>query len=125
MKTELIDLKKRCIKFVGLIVKLTSSIKDTGLRFALEGQIIRSSSSIGANLIEGNGGVTKKDWLNYMNIARKSALETIYWLEVIEECANTVDTNLLELSKKESVELAKIFTSITRTGSSRYKNNKH
>lgn len=125
MKTELVDLRKRCIKFVGLIVKLTGSIKDNGLRFALEGQIIRSSSSIGANLIEGNGGVTKKDWLNYMNIARKSALETMYWLEVIEECTDNEDKKLLELSKRESVELAKIFTSITKTGSSRYKNNKH
>lgn len=126
MKSDFLDLKKRCIKFVGQVVTLMTTVKEKSLRFSLENQIIRSASSVGANYVEGNGGVTKKDWLNYMNIARKSAMETVYWLEVIKECSKDYDQTFFNDVYEESLQLLKIFTSITKTGQSRYgRNNKH
>ena len=48
-------------------------------------QLIRSSTSIGANVVESKSGSSKKDWLKFMIIALKSSNETIYWLRLIEE----------------------------------------
>ncbi len=47
-------------------------------------QILRSSGSIGANYIEANNGLGKKDFLFRLRIARKEAVESAHWLEIID-----------------------------------------
>ena len=118
------DLRIRCVRFVSMIIKLLDSIEKRNVKFALASQVIRSSSSIGANYVEGSGGVSKRDWLNYMNIARKSALETEYWLDVLRESCPKIDNKLLDKIALECEELIKIFTSITKTDYERYGKNK-
>ena len=74
-------------------------------------QVIRSSGSVGANYIEANESLGKKDFIMHIKICRKEAKETCYWLSLLR-----VDGP--ELSKEqdslvqESVELMKIFGAI-------------
>lgn len=74
-------------------------------------QLIRSSGSVGANYIEANESLSKKDFILRIKISRKEAKETKYWLSLIE-----VNQEELEIKRKELIqeaeELMKIFGSI-------------
>ncbi len=75
-------------------------------------QIIRSATSIGANIEEGLGANSKKDFIHCMNIAKKEARETHYWLRLMEQVnSNTNFTTLLQ----ENQELIVMLTSIVKT----------
>ena len=74
-------------------------------------QLVRSSTSIGANVIEGSSGSSKKDWLKFLIIALKSANETKYWLCLIRD---TINLSREEMNKliTEAEEISKIIASI-------------
>ena len=74
-------------------------------------QLLRSATSIGANLVEGRGGVSKKDFINFLGIARKSAIETTYWLELLDE-AGLVDSATISKFQNELTEITKVISSI-------------
>jgi len=74
-------------------------------------QLIRSATSIGANVIEGKAGSSRKDWKNFLVIALKSANETKYWLCLIRETIE-VDNNKVNELIKEADELSKIIAAI-------------
>jgi len=76
-------------------------------------QLIRSSASVGANYIEANESLSKKDFLMRMKISRKEAKESTYWLKLITVSTDYLLTTKSELAS-ESVELTKIFTAICR-----------
>ncbi len=75
-------------------------------------QLVRSSGSVGANYIEANESLSKKDFVYRIKICRKEAKESSYWLKIIKA------TNLIEFEKinivliQEAEELKKIFSSI-------------
>ena len=75
-------------------------------------QVIRSSGSIGANYIEANEALSKKDFLMRVKISRKKAKESGYWLDLID----TTNNNLLDRERinllNEVVELRKILSAI-------------
>lgn len=75
-------------------------------------QVIRSSGSIGANYIEANESLSKKDFIMRIKISRKEAKETEYWLQLLD----INDKAELETDRKkliqEATELRKIFGSI-------------
>ena len=74
-------------------------------------QLVRSSGSVGANYIEANEALGKKDFVMRIKICRKEAKECGYWLKLIE----VSDTDLgkeREILLEESIELMKIFGSI-------------
>jgi four helix bundle protein len=68
-------------------------------------------TSVGANVVEGGSGSTKKDFLNFFYIALKSANETKYWLCLIRD---TIDVNRSKLDEllKEAEEISKIIAAI-------------
>jgi len=74
-------------------------------------QVIRSSASIGANYIEANEALSKKDFLMRIRICRKEAKETCYWLRLFSETNETNRADLDALAQ-ESVELKKILSAI-------------
>lgn len=74
-------------------------------------QLLRSSTSIGANVVEGKSGSSKKDWRNFYVIALKSANETKYWLCLISETLKVPKNKINELIK-EADEISKIIASI-------------
>jgi four helix bundle protein len=70
-------------------------------------QVLRSSTSIGANIIEGKAGNSKRVLINYFSIALRSANETIYWLRLLSETCE-VDQIELKLILKECDEIRRI-----------------
>ena len=74
-------------------------------------QLIRASGSIGANYIEANEAVSKKDFLHKVKIARKEAKECGYWLELLMDHNSGSKTELVGLLQ-ESTELRNILSSI-------------
>jgi four helix bundle protein len=73
--------------------------------------LIRSATSIGANVIEGRAGSSKKDFIRFYHIALKSANETKYWLCLIRD-ALEADKKVIENLIKEADEISKIIASI-------------
>ena len=74
-------------------------------------QLIRSASSIGANLVEGKAGASRKDWKNFFAIALKSANETKYWLCLIRDTME-VDKEKVRALLMEAEEIANIIAAI-------------
>lgn len=73
-------------------------------------QIIRSATSIGANIIEAQASSSKKDFTNFMSHSLKSANETRYWLGLLRDCGKARKEQS-EILLKEAQELSKILGS--------------
>ena len=78
----LVDITK---KFAIEIINLCKIIKEERGEKILVGQLLRSATSIGANLHEGNYASSKADFINKLQIALKECFETDYWLELYKE----------------------------------------
>jgi len=79
----------------------------------LGGQVLRSGTSIGANLEEATAGQSRADFVSKCNIALKEAQETHYWLRLFKE-TKVVPDERLNGSIKESNELVAILTAIVK-----------
>ena len=77
-------------------------------------QVLRSGTSIGANVTEAQDAVSKKDFINKMSISLKESRETDYWLRLFE-AAEIVPSNEIKSIKSDNIELIKILTSIIKT----------
>lgn len=62
-------------------------------------QLIRSSGSVGANYIEANNALSKKDFQMRIKICKKEAKESVYWLELLEASAQSAEQRRRELKK--------------------------
>jgi len=76
-------------------------------------QLLRSGTSIGANIEEGVSGQSRKDFLSKMAVATKEARETRYWLQLLKESELTDLDVSAEMKKVD--ELIRILTSIVKT----------
>ena len=115
MKSEqdnLIVVKSKA--FALRIIKLYKYLSDEKREFILSKQILRSGTSIGANVKEGIRGQTKPDFYAKMNVALKEASETEYWLELLHESDYLTDDTFKSIHV-ECVEILKILMSITKT----------
>lgn len=105
------DLEKRTLEFAKAVVRFCKSLPKETINFQLISQLIRSSGSVGANYIEANEALSKKDFLHRVKISRKEAKETIYWLEIILEANPNHEEEANKLIV-EATELKKILSSI-------------
>lgn len=105
------NIRHRCFHFAKDIMRFIGECKYERIHFSIFDQLLRSATSIGANVVEGGSGSTKKDFINFFHIALKSANETKYWLCLIRETIE-VDRNKLEVFLKEADELSKIIAAI-------------
>lgn len=97
-----------------LSIKLTKRISKTQANFEYIKQLIRSSSSIGANYIEANEALSKKDFVMRIKISRKETKESIYWLKLIDiESSDDLERGR-QNNIQEATELMKILSSIMR-----------
>ena len=76
-------LKQKSIAFGKRIVKLGRYLKREQHEFVLADQIVRSGTSIGANIAESIYGCSRKDFILKLQIAQKESAETLYWLDMI------------------------------------------
>ncbi len=108
------DIHKRAFSFACRIVKLYQFLaKQKGVGEVLGRQVLRSGTSIGANLEEAMAGQSKADFVSKCNIALKEARETHYWLRLFKENKVVSAERLSELTK-ESNELIAILTTIVK-----------
>ncbi|MBA3724061.1 MAG: four helix bundle protein [Candidatus Levybacteria bacterium] len=112
--TKQYDLEERTLLFAKRVRIFSKLLPKTIGNIEDGKQLIRSSGSVGANYIEANESLSKKDFVFRVKISRKEAKESKYWLRLL-------DTNeILKLEKekkeliKEIVELMNIFGSIIR-----------
>ncbi|MEF3691606.1 MAG: four helix bundle protein, partial [Candidatus Moraniibacteriota bacterium] len=77
------DLEERTAKLGGDIILFCRKIPQDTITKPLISQLIRSSTSIGANYMEANGASSKKDFKNKIHICKKEAQESKYWLHMI------------------------------------------
>lgn len=119
MKTEntIADKSKA---FAVRIVKLYQYLCGEKLEFVLSKQLLRSGTSIGANVKEAVRGQSKADFISKMSIALKEASETEYWLELLYE-TDFLDKNQFESFYGDNQELLKILTSIIKSAKERRK----
>lgn len=105
------NIRHRCFHFAKEVMKFIGESKYERIHFSIFDQLLRSATSIGANVVEGGSGSTKKDFINFFHIALKSANETKYWLCLIRDTID-VNKNKLEELLKEADELSKIIATI-------------
>jgi len=106
------DLEKRPLQFAKSIRLFIKSLPKTVANVEDVKQIIRASGSVGANYIEANEALSKKDFLMRIKISRKEAKESAYWLRLILETNDLRNSNEGQRLMQEANELKMIFSAI-------------
>lgn len=106
--------------FALLIISIYKELK-TKNEFILSKQIIRSGTSIGANVNEAISAESKKDFVHKLSISLKEARETKYWLNLLKD-SDYINQETFNKSNKSCEELIKILSSIILTTKQRYLN---
>lgn len=106
------DLEERTFKlaldirlFIKTLPRSLANIEDAR-------QLIKSSGSVGANYIEANESLSKKDFVMRIKISRKESKESVYWLRLINETNDLENKPEAEGLINEAIELKKIFSAI-------------
>jgi four helix bundle protein len=102
----------KSFEFSLQIIELYKFLKNNN-EFVISKQVLRSATSIGANIEEAIGGFSKRDFTAKMGIALKEARETRYWLRLLDK-SQIVKCELTEHAKKAE-ELVSILTAIVKT----------
>ena len=106
------DLEERTFQFAKEVRLFIKTLEKNVANFEDAKQVVRSSGSIGANYIEANESLSKKDFIYRVKISRKEAKESIYWLKLINETNKAINSRKTEELIQESTELTKIFSAI-------------
>ncbi|MCD6228101.1 MAG: four helix bundle protein [Candidatus Omnitrophica bacterium] len=102
------DLEERTLKFAKSVIEFVKTLPKTVANNEIVKQLVRSAGSIGANYIEANESLSRKDFAMRIKICRKESKESIYWLRLIEVNDEQRDKERQRLIK-EVTELMKIF----------------
>jgi four helix bundle protein len=96
------DLKYRCYFFSISIIKLLEKLPNEKIYWIISDQLLRSATSIGANIIEAQAGSSKKDFIKFFEIALKSSNETKYWLGLLRDATKAKPTEIDDLLREAS-----------------------
>ncbi|MDQ3022720.1 MAG: four helix bundle protein [Bacteroidota bacterium] len=107
-------IKEKSYKFALRIVNLYKYLIENKREFVLSKQILRSGTSIGANIEEGIGSQSKKDFINKFCIAHKEARETHYWIRLLRD-SDFLENHLSESLINDCDEILKITGKIIST----------
>ena len=102
-------------RFALKIIKLSQILKNKN-EYVIGRQILKSGTSVGANIEEALAGQSRADFLSKMSIASKEARETAYWLRLIRD-SDILDKNTASEYLKEIDELVRLLTSIVKSTS--------
>ena len=107
LEERTLEFARRCRVFVKILSKTISNIEDGR-------QLIRSSGSVGANYIEANESLSKKDFVLRAKISRKETKESRYWLLLVDITSNSGLEKERQALIQEATELMNIFGAIIR-----------
>jgi four helix bundle protein len=105
------NLEERTHKFAQEVYQFINSVPKTLVNIEVLKQLTRSAGSVGANYIEANEALSKKDFAFRVKICRKEAKESIYWLSLIQLNMEDTEKKRTRLSS-EATELMRIFGAI-------------
>jgi len=114
-------LQEKSFKFAVRIVNFYKYLCEEKKEYVLSKQILRSGTSIGANIEESIGGQSEKDFFAKLSISYKEARETIYWLKLLKE-TNFITDEMYDSLFTDADELGKIIGKIKITMSEKLKN---
>ena len=104
------DLRRRCYRFSLEIINLTDALPKKRSSWVISDQLIRSSTSIGANLVEAKSSSSRLEFKRFFEISLKSANETKYWLGLLRD-ANLVDPKKVNILLEEVREISNMLAS--------------
>jgi four helix bundle protein len=107
---KIYDLKDRTFKFAQRVLDITEQLPKKPESEVVRKQLAKAGTSIGANVEEADGTVTKKDFVSKMAIARKEAKEARYWLRICS--GRYIKEEELISDVKECQELVNILSAI-------------
>ena len=110
--------KDKSYVFALEIVKVYKQLSETHKEYLLSKQLLRSGTSIGANVAEAVGSFSKKDFIYKMQIAYKESLETDYWINILHD-SEMLSQDIFDDLRKKLDELLKLLSSILKTSKSR------
>ena len=113
MKSE-IKINDRCFKFSLRIIEIYKHLQSKK-EYILSKQLLRSGTSIGANVEEAQAAQSKKDFISKMSIASKEARESNYWIRLLEHSNYLNDYNKKEELSIEIKSIVNILTKIVKT----------
>ncbi len=105
------DLEDRTLAFAKRVRDFIKRLPNSLANIEDGKQVFRSSGSVGANYIEANESLSKKDFALRIKICRKEAKETAYWLKLLEVTDGHTEKEQKDLVQ-EATELMKIFGAI-------------
>jgi len=105
-----IKLRDRTYQYSIKMIEFLDNLPKDNSAQIISKQLLRSATSIGANIVEAQASSSKKDFTKYFNYSLKSANESVYWLNLLKD-AKKIDNNQIEYLLNETKELAKILGS--------------
>lgn len=114
-------IQQKSFEFAVRIVNLYKYLSTDKKEFVLSKQLLRSGTSIGANVEEAIGGQSEKDFLSKLSISYKEARETAYWLKLLNATDYLTDQEAQSLLNDVD-EICKILGSIQKTVKSKIRN---
>ncbi len=101
------DIKERAYKYAISIIKTVDKLSGSESSRVIGKQLLRSATSIGANVIEARAASSRRDFINFLTHALKSANESKFWLGLLRDCGK-IDLAEIEPLIKETHEIANI-----------------
>ena len=106
--------KQKSMQFSIHIVRVYEQLSSEKKEYVLSKQLLRSGTSIGANLAEAECAISTRDFLSKVYIALKEAAETLYWLELLYQ-TNYLDEHGFHQLYEECTEIKRILSATTKT----------
>lgn len=105
---------RKSFEFAVKIVNFYKKFSVEKREFILSKQLLRSGTSVGANIREGINAQSKRDFIHKLSIAQKECDETIYWIDLLFE-TNYIQKEDFDDLKNDATEILKILRSIIKT----------
>jgi len=115
-------IQDKSFAFALRIIRIYKYLTTSKSEFVLSKQLLRSGTSIGANIEEAIGGVSDKDFLNKISISYKETRETIYWLKLLH-LSDYISQNEFDSILYDANEILKITSKIQITIKNKLNNN--
>ena len=107
-------IEEKTFQFAKRIIGVYRFLQKDKKEFLLSKQLVRSGTSIGANVAEAEAGISRSDFHAKLYIAFKECVETLYWLKLLYECNYITEAQYTSL-RKDGEEIRRILSAITKT----------
>lgn len=112
------DLRERCYNYSVEVIRFIGTLPEKRVYWVLSDQLLRSATSIGADIIEAKSASSKRDFIRYYEIALKSANETKYWLGLTKSALSIEEQHISSL-QAETTEISRIIAASLLTMNNR------